>query len=270
MRTTIWLLTTLLLSSCSGDKTGNDREIVLGDTLTTKNGVKYIFTKIGSGRPVKTGCKVYTYLALSVNGKEVWNTNEEKDSLFVFVANKDRMIRGFTEVTMLLHEGDEIVAILPPGLAYGENGAGDVIPPNATLVYTKYAMKKVDAARLSLSDTLFAAYRKGGHEKMIATRDRIMNSPDTTGYYYGKKEWRILWNLLTEAGMTTEALQMIAYANTDNDSGLRYFRVRTYQMMEQLKPALDSLDALMQSDTSYAKNDRAIQLRAELMSRLKR
>ena len=101
----------------------------------------------------------------SVNGKEVWNTNEEKDSSFVFVANKDRMIKGFTEVTMLLHEGDEIVAILPPELAYGERGSGSVIPPNATLIYTQYKMKKVDEAKRSLSDTLFQAYKTGGHEK---------------------------------------------------------------------------------------------------------
>lgn len=263
----VFIVSTILMS-CS-TKPGNERGIVIGDTITTESGLKYVFHKVGSGRPVETGSKVWTYLALSVNNKEVWNTNNETDSSFVFVANKDRMIKGFTEVTMKLHEGDEIAAVLPSRLAYGERGSGSVIPPNATLVYTTYVMKKVNAPKLSLSDTLFAAYQTGGHEKMVATRDRILNSPDTAHYYYDEGQYRLLWNLLNDAELHKENLQMIAYINKTNDSGMRWYRVRTYEKMGNFKQALDSLNALMATDPAMATSDRALQLQAELQQKAK-
>lgn len=254
-------------AGCSSDKT--DRGIVIGDTITTESGLKYVFTKVGTGPAVETGSRVWTYLKLDVNGKEIWNTDGPPDSSFVFIAGKDRMIKGFTEVTLKLHEGDEIVAILPPQIAYGEKGVGDDIPPNATLIYTTYKMKKVAAPKASLSDTLLAAYQSGGHATMVATQQRILNSPDTAKYYYDNGQYRILWNMLSEADMHNEALQLIAYQNTKNESGWRWFRVRTYDKMGQHQLALDSLDALMKSDTSMASNPRATQLMVELMEKIK-
>ncbi len=259
----------ILLAAACGDKR-QDRGIVVGDTITTESGLKYIFTKVGTGRPVETGSKVWTYLALSVDGKEIWNTDGPPDSSFVFVANKDRMIKGFTEVTMKLHQGDEIVAILPSNLAYGERGSPPVIPPNATLVYTRYVMKKVNEPKLSLSDTLFAAYQKGGHEAMLSTRSRILSSPDTARYYYDEGQWRILWNLLTDAEMHEQSLQMIAYANTKNESGMRWYRVRTYEKMGNFQLAYDSLTSLMKSDTAMASNDRVKTLFSELEAKVKK
>jgi len=261
------LITIFAAAACTSDKT--DRNIVLGDTITTESGLKYIFTKVGTGPAVQTGSRVWTYLALDVNGKEIWNTNGPPDSSFVFIAGKDRMIKGFTEVTLKLREGDEIVAILPPQIAYGEKGIGNDIPPNATLVYTQYKMKKVNAPKASLSDTLLAAYQSGGHDTMVATQQRILNSPDTAQYYHDAGQYRILWNMLSEADMHKEALQLIAYQNTKNESGWRWYRVRTYDKMGQFKLALDSLDALMKSDTSMASNPRATQLMVELMEKVR-
>ena len=262
------LLLAISIWSCSPQR--SERNIVVGDTITTESGLKYIYTKIGSGRPVETGSKVWTYLALEVNGKEIWNTNGPPDSSFVFVAGKDRMIKGFTEVTLKLHEGDEIIAILPPEIAYGEKGAGSDIPPNATLVYTKYKMKKVNEPRLSLSDTLFAAIQKGGIKGMADTRHRILNSPDTSNYYYDNSQYRILWNLLNDEGMNQENLQLIDFINTKNESGWRWYRVRTYEKMQNYKLALDSLNALLTSDTTMIANGRALQLKAELESKVVR
>ena len=260
-------LAIIILARCSGPK--NERSIVLGDTIQTSSGLKYLYTKVGTGRPVETGSKVWTYLALSVNGQEIWNTNEMKDSSFVFVANKDRMIKGFTEVTMKLHEGDEIVAILPPDIAYGERGSGSVIPPNSTLVYTRYIMKKVSEPKLSLSDTLFAAYKNGGHERMVSVRNRVLSSKDTAGYYYDDGQYRILWNLLNDAEMHEENLRLIDFVNTTNEAGWRWYRVRTYQRMGNFALALDSLNTLMSTDTTMASSDRAMQLKSELLEKLK-
>lgn len=46
-----------------------------------------------------------------------------------------QMIPGFKEALLTLGYGDQIVAFIPSKLAYGEKGAGGVIPPNAELVF---------------------------------------------------------------------------------------------------------------------------------------
>ncbi|MBG6109481.1 cyclophilin family peptidyl-prolyl cis-trans isomerase [Flavobacterium sp. CG_9.10] len=48
---------------------------------------------------------------------------------------KDGMIPGFMEALSLMTYGDKAVVFIPSKLAYGERGAGGVIPPNANLVF---------------------------------------------------------------------------------------------------------------------------------------
>lgn len=55
---------------------------------------------------------------------------------FPFQAGKkDGMIPGFLEGLNLMSYGDKAVLFIPSKLAYGESGAGGVIPPNATLIF---------------------------------------------------------------------------------------------------------------------------------------
>jgi len=139
----IVLLAVLLISSCQY-KGGNNQSVSLGDTIQTASGLKYLYLKKGDGPKVEPGCKVGTYLSLKVNDKVVWNTDESPDSLFTFIADSTRLIKGFTEVSLLLREGDEIIAILPDSLAYGAKGAGDIIPPYSTLVYDQFKVVSVE------------------------------------------------------------------------------------------------------------------------------
>ncbi len=46
-----------------------------------------------------------------------------------------RLIPAWTEALQLMKPGDEWILYVPASLAYGEQGAGDDIPPNATLVF---------------------------------------------------------------------------------------------------------------------------------------
>ena len=45
------------------------------------------------------------------------------------------MIAGWDEGILLLKVGDKARFVIPANLAYGESGAGGVIPPNATLIF---------------------------------------------------------------------------------------------------------------------------------------
>ncbi len=55
---------------------------------------------------------------------------------FPFEAGKkDGMIPGFLEGLSLMSYGDKAIVFIPSSLAYGERGAGGVIPPNTNLVF---------------------------------------------------------------------------------------------------------------------------------------
>lgn len=55
---------------------------------------------------------------------------------FPFEAGKkDGMIPGFLEGLSIMSYGDKATILIPSNLAYGESGAGGVIPPNANLVF---------------------------------------------------------------------------------------------------------------------------------------
>ena len=45
------------------------------------------------------------------------------------------MIRGWTEALQLMKEGDKWELIIPPDLGYGSKGAGNIIPPDSTLIF---------------------------------------------------------------------------------------------------------------------------------------
>jgi cyclophilin family peptidyl-prolyl cis-trans isomerase len=61
------------------------------------------------------------------------------------VGKKDGMIPGFIESLNLLSYGDKAIVYIPSQLAYGEKGAGEVIPPNTPLIFE---LEIVDQAEL--------------------------------------------------------------------------------------------------------------------------
>jgi peptidylprolyl isomerase len=54
---------------------------------------------------------------------------------FDYVQGVTSLIPGWTEGTSTMKAGGERKLIIPPQLGYGQEGAGDAVPPNATLIF---------------------------------------------------------------------------------------------------------------------------------------
>ena len=46
-----------------------------------------------------------------------------------------RLIPGFKEGLLQMNYGDKLLLLIPSHLGYGEQGSGNVIPPNANLIF---------------------------------------------------------------------------------------------------------------------------------------
>ena len=102
------------------------------DTVTTPSGLEYKDLVIGTGDQARSGATaVVHYTGWLLNGTK-FDSSEGLDPL-EFVIGQGRVIKGWEEGVGSIKVGGKRELIIPPALAYGDRGAGRVIPPGATL-----------------------------------------------------------------------------------------------------------------------------------------
>jgi hypothetical protein len=102
--------------------------------VVTPSGLRILDLEVGQGAEAVAGRTV------SVNYRGTLATGKEFDSSygrgpFRFPLGGGRVIKGWDEGVAGMRVGGKRRLIIPPDLAYGERGAGGVIPPNATLTF---------------------------------------------------------------------------------------------------------------------------------------
>ena len=103
----------------------------VGTTITTSSGLVFKLMKVGNGaKPAATDTVKVHYRGTLQDGKE-FDSSHSRGSPAEFPLN--RVIKCWTEGLQLLQVGGSAKLTCPPAIAYGERGAGSVIPPNATL-----------------------------------------------------------------------------------------------------------------------------------------
>jgi FKBP-type peptidyl-prolyl cis-trans isomerase FkpA len=101
--------------------------------VTTASGLQYQVIKKGSGQKPKTTDKVKVhYTGTLLDGKEFDSSIKRGQPTEFPIAG---IIPGWSEALQLMPVGSKYKLFIPSKLAYGERGAGGVIPPNATLVF---------------------------------------------------------------------------------------------------------------------------------------
>ena len=134
------------LFTMAPDSTGSDNliadgganslggDLVVAKERVTPSGLRITDLVIGNGPEATSGETV------SVNYRGTLENGKEFDSSygrgpFSFPLGAGRVIRGWDEGVAGMQVGGKRKLVIPPDLAYGERGAGGVIPPNATLVF---------------------------------------------------------------------------------------------------------------------------------------
>ena len=132
---------------------------------TTPSGLAYKITQKGTGIKPANGTTFYFHYAGYFEDGTLFDSSYEEVSksygkfdanraaqngyqAFPFEAGKkEGMIPGFIEGLENMSFGDKAVVFIPSNLAYGERGAGGVIPPNTTLVFELEMLEKQPAPK---------------------------------------------------------------------------------------------------------------------------
>jgi len=100
---------------------------------TTASGLQYEVLKEGTGpTPKATDTVSVNYLGTTMDGTKFDSSYDRKEPA-TFVLNQ--VIPGWTEGVQLMKVGSKYKFYIPAALGYGEKGAGNVIGPNAPLVF---------------------------------------------------------------------------------------------------------------------------------------
>lgn len=101
--------------------------------VTTKSGLQYEVLKEGEGRHPKATDRVQCHYEGRLIDDTVFDSSYRRGEPAVFGLNQ--VIAGWTEGLQLMGEGAKYRFYIPYLLGYGESGAGEMIPPYATLVF---------------------------------------------------------------------------------------------------------------------------------------
>ncbi len=107
----------------------------MSETITD-SGLRYEDIKVGDG-DLCTGrgqTAIVHYTGWLEDGTK-FDSSRDRDDPFSFPVDCSYVIPGWDEGVQGMQVGGIRKLTVPPHLAYGERGAGGVIPPNATLVF---------------------------------------------------------------------------------------------------------------------------------------
>jgi len=103
--------------------------------VTTPSGLQYQDLVVGSGASPKTGQQVTVHYTGRLKDGTKFDSSVDRREPFSFQIGVGQVIQGWDEGVAGMKVGGKRKLIIPPQLGYGARGAGNVIPPDATLYF---------------------------------------------------------------------------------------------------------------------------------------
>lgn len=99
----------------------------------TSSGLQYRVITEGSGDKPAATSKVKVHYTGKLTDGTVFDSSVQRGEPIDFALNQ--VIAGWTEGVQLMTPGSKYEFFIPSDLAYGDRGAGNAIPPGATLIF---------------------------------------------------------------------------------------------------------------------------------------
>ena len=101
--------------------------------ITTESGLQYEILVSGNGAKPTTNDQVTVHYHGMLTDGTVFDSSIDRGSPATFGVTQ--VIKGWTEALQLMSVGDKWKLTIPANLAYGDQGAGGMIGPGATLIF---------------------------------------------------------------------------------------------------------------------------------------
>ncbi len=146
------------------------------------NEVKILSETVGNGLEVKNHSKLSVHYIGRLENNTVFDSSYDRGQFFDFQIGVRQVILGWETGLLGMKEGGKRTIFIPYQLAYGESGAGNLIPPKSNLIFDIEVIKvippgykEIDGYQLKLAMT--------GEFKIIDIRnkDEIINSNKIPG-----------------------------------------------------------------------------------------
>jgi len=219
--------------------------------ITTPSGLTYLITKKGTGRQLKAGDTVILhYTGLLTNGVK-FDSSRDGNQPFAFKLGAGQVIKGYDEGVAKLSVGDHAIIVIPSNIGYGAAGAGDVIPPNSTLIFV---VEIVDVKTESLSEVLSKTLSEKGVEAMVTDFRNLKNAANPN-LYIGESDlngfgYRLLRRKQLDEAIEVFKLNVELYpqsANVYDSLGEAYIArgdkekaIESYQKAVSIDPSMES------------------------------
>jgi FKBP-type peptidyl-prolyl cis-trans isomerase len=110
-----------------------DKNAKMPGVTVTKSGLQMLTLTEGSGAvPKATDAVKVHYRGTLLDGRE-FDSSYQRNEPAVFPVTQ--VIKGWTEALQRMKVGGKYKLFVPPDIAYGAQGAGNMIGPNATLIF---------------------------------------------------------------------------------------------------------------------------------------
>ena len=110
----------------------------------TVSGLYYTITKEGEGEHPPKGANVSVHYKGTLVDGTVFDSSYQRDQPIEFSVGVGQVIPGWDEGILLLKKGAAARFVIPSHLGYGAQGAGGVIPADATLICLLYTSDAAD------------------------------------------------------------------------------------------------------------------------------
>lgn len=104
-------------------------------TTILPSGLIYVEKQAGKGTKAVNGKKVKVHYTGKLLDGSVFDSSVQSGQPYEFTLGKNEVIQGWDLGIALMNQGGKATLIIPSELAYGDKGAGQVIPPYSTLVF---------------------------------------------------------------------------------------------------------------------------------------